>query len=83
MSNSKSFATPVLLCVFNRPELTSQVVDAMRIVKPSKIYVSADGPRNEIVSDSTKTREVRDVINSIDWPCELHLRFLEENLGCG
>jgi hypothetical protein len=83
MSNSKSFATPVLLCVFNRPELTSQVVDAMRIAKPSKIYVSADGPRNEIVSDSTKTREVRDVINSIDWPCELHLRFLEENLGCG
>jgi hypothetical protein len=83
MSNPKSFTTPVLLCVFNRPELTSQVVEAMRRVKPSRIYVSADGPRSEVISDSNKIREVREVINTIDWPCELHLRFLEENLGCG
>lgn len=83
MSGLDDFSTPVLLCVFNRPELTLQVIEAMREVAPTKIYVSADGPRVDVTSDAVNCGKVREAIATIDWDCELHIRFLDENLGCG
>ena len=43
-----SFDVPVLLLTWRRPDTTRQVLDALRPVAPSKLYVaSSDGPRNE------------------------------------
>ena len=42
-----SFDVPVLLLTWRRPDTTRQVLDALRAVAPSKLYVSSDGPRNE------------------------------------
>lgn len=72
---------PVLLITFNRPEKTARVIQQIREAKLSILYVSADGPRNE--KERVRCMEVRDLVkNSIDWPCEIHYRFLEKNLGC-
>lgn len=74
--------TPVLLNVFNRPEATQGAVDALRTIRPKTLYVAADGPRSHVCSDAQNCQRVRDIVASIDWPCDLHTLFREQNLGC-
>ena len=77
------FDTPVLLCVFNRPDLTKLAIENLRTVKPKLLYVSADGPRLGNVSDALNCKEVKNQIEIIDWPCQVKTRYLESNSGCG
>jgi len=39
--------SPVFLLVFNRPEPTRQVFQAIREYRPTRLYLAADGPRAE------------------------------------
>jgi hypothetical protein len=74
--------TPVLLIVYNRPETTRAVVDSIRSVKPTRLFVFADGwraPRDE--ERCLETRQV--VADSVDWDCKLSLNYQDHNLGCG
>ncbi len=72
----------VLMLVFNRPDVTEQVFQAVRNVRPPRLYVAADGPRPGRPQDEETTALVREVFKQVDWPCEVHTRFLTENLGC-
>lgn len=74
--------TPVLLMVFNRPEKTRKVVQAIREVQPARVYIAADGPRDWIEGEAEKAQEVRQIATAIDWPCDVKLLFREHNLGC-
>lgn len=78
------FSTPILLIVFNRPHLTSAVLDNLLDLKPSVLYVAADGPRKNNELDSKLCTETRSLIESkVTWPCDIRKRFLNENMGCG
>ena len=35
----------ILLIIFNRPQLSAQVFERIRAVKPTKLFIAADGPR--------------------------------------
>lgn len=75
--------TPVLFLVFNRLETTIQVFEVIREVKPPRLYISADGPREYMQGESEKVQSVRDfIIQSIDWECEVRTLFNNQNLGC-
>ncbi len=75
--------TPVLFLIFNRPATTARVFERIRAARPTALYVAADGPRPDRDADIEGCRSARDlVINGIDWPCEVHTRFQERNLGC-
>nr|WKN36964.1 nucleotide-diphospho-sugar transferase [Tunicatimonas sp. TK19036] len=74
--------TPVLFLVFNRPDLTRQVFARIREVQPKKLFIAADGPRRNHAQDATKCLEVREIVQRIDWDCEVSTLFREENLGC-
>jgi hypothetical protein len=76
------FEIPILFLVFNRPELTEQVFSEIQKLKPSKIYISADGPRDNRPGERNKCDQVRRLVSKIDWPCNASFRFLEKNLGC-
>jgi hypothetical protein len=76
-------STPVLFIIFNRPETTQVVFDAIRKVKPPRLYVAADGPRQGIESDIERCQQARKIVAQIDWPCELKTLFREKNLNCG
>lgn len=78
-----SFETPILLMVFNRPDTTRQVLDAVRKVKPKFLYVAADGPRAEKAGEADKCKEVRNLFKNIDWDCKLRTLYRGQNLGCG
>ena len=72
--------TPILLLIFNRPKETLAVFKAIKSARPAKLYVAADGPRNQ--RDLELCGETRKVIEKIDWPCEVKTLFRNENLGC-
>jgi hypothetical protein len=75
--------TPVLLIVFNRPDTTQHVFNAIRSAKPKKLYVSSDGPRSDYARDNENNDKVKQIVKNVDWDCEVKYRFLESNLGCG
>jgi len=72
---------PIALIIFNRAKQTKQVIDALRLVKPEKLYVVADGPRNK--DEQVKCTDARSVIETIDWKCEIKKKYSDKNLGCG
>lgn len=75
--------SPVLLIVFNRPDTTRQVFDSIKKRKVPKLYISADAPRKGNQEDERKCTEVREIVQHIDWECEVHYRLLDQNVGCG
>jgi hypothetical protein len=74
---------PVLMVVFNRPELTKQVFDAVRNYKPERLYVAADGPRAHVEQDLKKCEATRAVFKGVDWDCKVEYLYRDNNLGCG
>ena len=75
--------TPILFLVFNRPEKTKAVFDQIRKAKPESLFIACDGPRQNNLEDNENVREVRDIVNQVNWDCEVHTLFREANLGCG
>lgn len=75
--------TPVLLLVFNRPDTTQRVFEAIRQAKPRKLFIAADGPRPSRPDDAARCAQVREMVGRVDWDCEVKTLFREENLGCG
>jgi hypothetical protein len=72
----------VLLLIFNRPELTQQVFDVIKKVKPSRLFVSADGPRVDNSKDLILCQKTRDIVKQVDWECDVVTLFRKKNLGC-
>lgn len=73
---------PVLFIIFNRPEQTRKVFEMIKKARPKKLYVAADGPRNN-GKDDVRCKETRAIIDLVDWECEVKTLFREENIGCG
>jgi len=73
---------PVLFLIFNRPEYTNQVFETIRLYKPYKLYIAADGPRNNKSSDIQLCEETRKIVDKINWDCEVKTLFRNENIGC-
>ena len=74
--------TAVLFIVFNRPDTTRQVFEAIRQAKPPRLYVVADGPREGKLGEFERVKEVRTIATAVDWPCEVKTLFRDKNLGC-
>lgn len=72
----------ILFLIFNRPEPTQRVFDALRCARPARLYVAADGPRPTKVGESDLCAKTRRIVDHIDWPCEVRTLFRDQNLGC-
>lgn len=57
--------------------------EGIRAYRPKKLYIAADGPRLSHEGENDKCKETRQaILDLIDWPCEVHKLFRENNLGC-
>lgn len=74
--------TPVALFVFNRPETTARVFEAVRQARPRRLLVVADGARPGRADEAERCAQVRKIVRGVDWPCELQTELSEVNLGC-
>ena len=74
--------TPVAFIIFNRPDTTKRVFDAIRQAKPPKLFVIADRPRADRSGEAEKCAAARAVIDCVDWDCEVLTNYSDVNLGC-
>jgi len=72
--------SPVLFLVFNRPNTTAMVMEAIRAARPPKLYIAADGPRDR-PGDEERCDETRRIATAVDWPCTVRTLFRESHLG--
>lgn len=77
-----TLTTPVVLMVFNRPDETSRVFEAIREARPQQLLVIADGPRSNRPGESDLCAKVRHIVEQVDWPCHVLRNFSDTNLGC-
>ncbi len=75
-----TFKTPVIFLIFNRPQETALVFKEIRKARPPRLFVVADGPRNE--EERGLIEKTREVIDDVDWPCEVIKNYADKNLGC-
>lgn len=77
-------SAPILFIIFNRPDRTQLVFNEIRRQKPKSLFVHADGPRAWKEGEVEKCKAARGIIDDqVDWPCDLHRLYREDNLGCG
>jgi hypothetical protein len=75
--------TPVAFIIFNRPDVTERVFQAIRQAQPKKLLVIADGPRADRPGEAEKCAVTRAIIDKVDWDCEVLTNYSKDNLGCG
>ncbi len=83
--NSQEFSlnTAVLFLIFNRLDTTKKVFESIKIAKPPRLYIAADGPRENKSGEKEICEKVQKfVMSNIDWDCEVKTLFREKNLGC-
>lgn len=73
--------TPVLFLIYNRADLTARTFARIRQAQPAQLFIAGDGAKN--AEDALKVAQTRQIIDAIDWACEVKTLFREENLGCG
>ena len=73
---------PVLLIAFNRTDTLAEVIRALAPVAPTRMYVAADGPRAGRAGEAERCAQVRAMLTSLPWKCEIKTRFLDANAGC-
>lgn len=73
--------TPVAMVAFNRAEVTARTFASVRAARPRQLFLIVDGPRAGRPEDVDRCAATREVLDRIDWPCEVHRRYAESNLG--
>jgi hypothetical protein len=76
----EQFDTPVVLFFFKRTKKTLLVLERIAQVRPKKLYLISDGPRNE--AEKYVVEECRRQLEAIiDWPCDVVKNYAEVNKG--
>ena len=73
---------PVVFIIFNRPDLTEQVFREIARARPGKLFIIADGARADRPNEAEKCAKTRQVVEDIDWDCEVFRNYSDTNLGC-
>jgi hypothetical protein len=71
--------TPVLFLIYRRPDKTLKVFNAIKNIKPKKLFVVADGPKND--EEIYLCEQSRQIVSNVDWDCEVKTLFRDKNIG--
>jgi len=74
--------TPVGFLIFNRPDTTERVFQAIARAKPIELLVVCDGPRSDRPGESDQVAATRAIIDRVNWPCTVKTNYAQENMGC-
>ena len=77
------FNTPILFLIFNRPDTTEIVFKSIQKLRPKQLFIASDGPRLTKMGEKEVVENLRrNILNWIDWECEVKSLFQKNNLGC-
>ena len=73
--------TAIALIVYKRLDTTKRVFNVIKLARPKKLYIIADGPKTQ--DEETATELVRIYLEeNIDWECNITKFYSPTNLGC-
>jgi hypothetical protein len=72
---------PVALFVYNRPAILAKTLAEIAKIRPSKLYVFADGPKPNDPDDSLKCEEVKTLLKKFNLPCNTVQIYNSKNKG--
>jgi hypothetical protein len=82
MGHPKSFKTPVLFIIYDRADTALHVFDVIKRVCPTDLYIASDGPAGRYPEEKNNVLNLRkDILDSINWECNVWTMFSETNLG--
>jgi hypothetical protein len=79
--NTNLFDTPILFLIYRNPEVTLITFEQIKKIRPKFLFIAADGPHLDRPLEVEECELTRQIINLIDWDCEVKTRFLPENVG--
>jgi hypothetical protein len=82
MMKKANVYVPVLLIFFCRPECFRKVFEQVKLARPSKLFLYQDGARPNNINDIENVKKCREIAEDIDWDCEVHRFYQDENVGC-
>ena len=74
--------TSIAIVFFNRIEPLKRLVIRLAEIKPPKLYLISDGPREGREGELEKVAECREFMKNLPWRCEIRENFAEKNMGC-
>jgi len=74
--------TPIGFLIFNRPDTTERVFQAIARAKPTELLVVCDGPRSNRPEERDQVAATRAIIDRVDWPCTVLKNYSDQNMGC-
>lgn len=73
----------VTYIIFNRPDAVRESFERIREAKPEKLYVVSDAAKPGDEASAEKVKQCREYVEThIEWDCEFHKVYAEENMGC-
>lgn len=74
------FPVPVVLFFYKRIDTTLKILDRISRIKPNKLYLISDGPRNE--KERKQILACRNEIEKhINWDCKVIKNYADKNMG--
>ncbi|MFA6200191.1 MAG: nucleotide-diphospho-sugar transferase [Bacteroidales bacterium] len=78
------FTTPILVIIFNRPNLVQGLFNELKKQKPKQLFVFCDGARKDKLGEIELLQQSKSIFETqIDWNCDLNTNYLEDNKGAG
>jgi hypothetical protein len=71
---------PAVMFIYRRPETTARVFKVIQQVRPSQLFVVANAPKHP--DEQERCAQARQVVSTIDWPCEVRRHYAEQHLSC-
>ena len=72
--------TPVLFMIFKRPGTTKKVFESIRQAQPKRLYIAQNFPSSDNTEEIKKWKDVRAIIENIDWNCDVRKLYRERYL---
>lgn len=77
---SDQFDIPVILIIYNRSKYLNYIISKLKVVKPNKIYISADGPKDHLDKEKCETSR-KFIEKNITWDCLIKKNYRQSNIG--
>lgn len=74
--------TPIAFVTFNRPDSAARSFESIRRARPDTLFLVSDGPRADRDGEADLVQQTRRIGEQVDWSCDVHTLYAEENLGC-
>ena len=78
-----TFDVPIAFVVFNRPTPTAKSFEAIRSIRPSTLFLIGDAHRPDRVGEARLVEQCRELVENVDWPCQITRIYAKKNMGCG